>query len=216
MRTDCNICNEICMGESPTHGSVYADMVKNGTNVIAKTENLLIIPSIGPLNASHVMIVPKEHVNSFESLPELKAEKIELIGQLRNYYFDAFEEKLIFFESGAGKLISHSGGCIIHAHIHAVTSQQGFDERLFSEVDLVSLKTASLEADLNYGYIWYSNVDSEEYLANNPMLPSQFMRYTYAQGSSNNLLWNWRRHGNISGVQQVIDNYKAFLSWQKK
>ena len=208
--TNCNICQEISGVAFDAHGPEYEQIVRTQENILAQTENLLVIPSIGPLNDSHVMILPKEHCNSFGALPTTwNDEKFDLISSLREHYFVHFKKELLFFESGAGTLINHSGGCIFHAHIHAVAAQALFHTRLLAEVKLVELSASSeTKPDLNLGYIWYMNAKGQQYLCNNPMLPSQFLRYTYAQCSGQETMWNWRRHSNIAGVKHVLQTYK--------
>lgn len=169
-----------------------------------------MIPSIGPLHKSHAMIVPKLHYNSFGQLPlALNMEKRELIDRIYTYYSSRFDKKLIFFESGAGRLVNHSGGCIFHAHIHAVVENSTFHERLLREVKLVPIDSfTTSNIDIELGYIWYLDARKYEYLCNNPMLPSQFLRYTYAQSTEEQTFWNWRRHANINGVLKVLETYK--------
>lgn len=207
---NCNICQEILGAAFSAHGPEYENIVREGNNVLAQTENLLVIPSIGPLNDSHVMIVPKTHCNSFGALPTAcNDEKFALIKSLREHYFSHFNKELLFFESGAGTLINHSGGCIFHAHIHVVEAQELFHTRLLAEVKLIEISAGNpTSPDLNLGYIWYMNAEGHQYLCNNPMLPSQFLRYTYAQCAGHETMWNWRRHSNIAGVKKALETYR--------
>lgn len=66
------------------------------------------------------------------------------------------------------------------------------------------------------GYVWYSPDESSHFLCNKPLLPSQFLRYIYAETTSAPAQWNWRRHPNAKGVGRVIDNYRQFAAWAEK
>lgn len=207
---NCNICDELSGQDFSSHGPEYKAIVQSRKNILASTKNFHVLPSIGPLHRSHVMIVPKVHCNSFGQLPfALNLEKLELVNCIRAYFSSLFDHQLIFFESGAGRLINHSGGCIFHAHIHAVVENSAFHERLLREVKLIPTDSfTTSDMNLELGYIWYMDANKSEYLCNNPMLPSQFLRYTYAQSTEVETLWNWRRHANISGVLNVLETYK--------
>lgn len=208
----CGLCAEVSGRASPEFGEGYGRLVRSRKNVLAETANLLLVPSVGPLNDSHVMIVPKQHVNSFACLDKGGvAESQQLIARLQDYALSRLGRRLIFFESGAGRLTDHSGGCVTHAHIHCVSESGSFHQRLFTEVRLVlATDSGYSEADKEHGYLWYEDADGQRYLCNRPLLPSQFLRYLYAQCEGNMGMWNWRRHANFDGILLVVENYREF------
>lgn len=192
---ECNICLEI-MGQPSTElGDTFNSIVSQGKNVLLNWDDFLVIPSLGPLDETHVMIVPKFHIESFAALP-LDKRKVaeEIIKGVDTYASHELGEDLLFFESGAGKLTTHSGGCIIHAHIHCLHACSQFEKRLFEEVELDLGKSNFEGLDLNFGYLWYLGSDRKPYCKNNPLLPSQFMRYLYATSCGGPGLWNWRKN----------------------
>jgi hypothetical protein len=158
------------------------------------------------------MIVPKEHFNCIAALPKPSiSEAVSIINKLKNFYQTRYGKKLIFFESGAGSLTDHSGGCIVHAHIHVLTESLAFDKRIREEVKLeLSSKQDHSSADKEFGYVWYMNGEGKQYLSNRPLLPSQFLRYLYSSCENISQQWNWRRHPNINGVEEVLVTYADF------
>lgn len=207
-KAHCGICDEIS-GSSLIDG--YDKIVAKRENIIAETDNYLIIPSVGPLNESHVMLVPKLHVNSFASINDKgKCEAKIILQKLNDFMIKEKNRNLVFFESGAGENIDHSGGCIFHAHIHCVYHTSSFEDALNKEINFTRVNDAALKPDTRIGYVWYMNSKDEEFICNNPLLPSQFLRYLY---SSSNLIhgnWNWRRDNNINGIKKVINTYANF------
>lgn len=183
MIENCGICLEISGKGTNEFGDTYCELIKSGENVVSESASFLVIPSFGPLNHSHVMLVPKRHVNSFAQLTDLETnEAFKILNLLKSYMLKKTGETLVFFESGAGTTISHSGGCIVHAHIHCVVDSKIFDERLRSEIELEPVKKADYSrANINAGYVWYLDAQDNSYICNNPMLPSQFLRYIYAE-----------------------------------
>jgi diadenosine tetraphosphate (Ap4A) HIT family hydrolase len=187
----------------------YSAAIKDGENIILQTDNFVVIPSLGPLNNTHAMLIPKQHVNSFASLPvTLQTQGMEILRKLSQHALTKNEE-LIFFESGAGLLMSHSGGCVTHAHIHCIKKNEHFERELKEEVTLTKTEGDDFsQANTDLGYIWYRNEKDEAYLCNNPLLPSQFLRYLYAKPQGNDTRWNWRKNVNIPVVMKVLSFYK--------
>ena len=206
--TSCGICLEV-KGDSTIPG--YKNIVHLGRNIISETNGFLLIPSVGPLNESHVMLVPKRHVNAFGGLSENELkEALNILHQLNSFVKNNKNKSLIFFESGAGTNIDHSGGCIYHAHIHCVCYTKEFEDALLKEIPFVTANILHYDVDHKNGYVWFMNNQSNQYICNNPLLPSQFLRYLYANTNSINISWNWRRDNNVSGINKVIDYYKEF------
>lgn len=207
----CGICEELKMAAFTAGDARYQALIQSRKNIICESEDFVVLPSLGPLNDSHVMIVPKQHVNSFSviSVPQLDQVK-KIVRVLSSYIARKHSKRLVFFESGAGSLSSHSGGCIIHAHIHCVYESEEFQHRLFEEVDFTDGGDGWFEkSNSEQGYVWYMGGDEAAFICNDPQLPSQFLRYVYAIAAGDARFWNWRRHNNFEGVLQVIDNYSG-------
>ncbi|NIF21360.1 HIT domain-containing protein [Candidatus Pantoea multigeneris] len=204
--SSCGICDEI-NGVSYIEG--YGKIVGDKKNIIAETNDFLIVPSVGPLNNSHVMLITKHHVNSFASIDRgIRDEARKTLRKLNEFMFKKTGRPLIFFESGAGKNIDHSGGCIFHAHIHCVYHSPEFENSLKKEINFTKIEDPRLNFDTRNGYVWYMNNNYNEFICNNPLLPSQFLRYLYSNSNSIQGNWNWRRDNNISGIMKVIENYE--------
>lgn len=202
----CGICSEI-NGSCSVDG--YKELVTSKKNIISESESFLLIPSLGPLNESHIMLVPKNHSNSFASLSIAeRKEAHSFLVQVNNFIKNKTSKDLIFFESGAGKRIDHSGGCIYHAHIHCVYASEAFTAALNREIKFTPAD--SFDYDIDRGYVWYMNHFGEEFACNNPLLPSQFLRYLYANTTSIHGSWNWRRDNNMPGVLRVLKRYDDF------
>lgn len=215
MSIDCNICRELAGAPVSDFGKEYEEIVTRRSNIIYESDNLVVIPSLGPLNSSHVMIVPKLHYNSFAEIDgSVHAELDEIKFKIRSYGRNKLEKEYLFFESGAGSITSHAGGCITHAHLHALAWCSDFDRRIFKEIKLSRITKPGFyeSSDVEFGYVLYINKRDEWFLCNRPLLPSQFLRYLYALCNNAEAYWNWRRHINISGVRDVIEVFSHFNS----
>jgi len=217
MVNECNICRELSSTPVTDFGNDYAEIVLSKDNLIYESQNLVVIPSLGPLNYSHVMVVPKKHLNSFAEVGIEVLNELDLVkDKIREYGKRVLNCEYVFFESGAGTLTNHAGGCIVHAHLHALSFCSEFNARISEEIKLspVDAKEFYKKADINVGYVLYINAEDDWFLCNNPLLPSQFLRYLYAQCNNVEAYWNWRRHVNIGGVKDVIARFSRFIDDQ--
>ncbi|VXC36930.1 conserved hypothetical protein [Pseudomonas sp. 9AZ] len=215
MTNNCNICLEVSGLETDKFDPTYSELIRTRKNIILESTNFLVIPSFGPLNHSHAMLIPKKHANSFAELSTAEIDEgFGVLDLLRSYIQEKTDKTLVFFESGAGTMTSHSGGCITHAHIHCVIYSEKFDNRIMTEIALEPLlqRKDYSTSDTKAGYVWYLNKNNISHICNNPMLPSQFLRYIYAQACDSSSAWNWRRNINITGVLSVLQTYKDLVS----
>ena len=92
---------------------------------VYEDENVFITPDVSPIIKGHFLIVSKKHINSFGNGSEevfLSLEKAKQI--LKKYVYN--KKRVLFFEHGA--VISHTaGGCIDHAHLHAIPLEKNID-----------------------------------------------------------------------------------------
>lgn len=212
MISECNLCFEIRGKPSANFGSQYNELVRSKENQILETDNFILVPSVGPLNESHVMLVPKRHVTSFAMLTSCeKKESANILETLSKKFRSKYKHELIFFESGAGSLTAHSGGCIDHAHIHCLQESKVFEAQLFSEVALIEEESTYLNADIQLGYLWYRKKTGDTFICNSPLLPSQFMRYLYAESTNSGYQWNWRKYSKTEDVIRVLEKYHGIF-----
>jgi len=211
-KNTCNLCSEISGEVAQECGPDYANLVAMNKNILFSSENFIVIPSVGPLNNTHVMLVPKKHVNNFAELSTAEIDEgLKILENLNLYVSKKLNHPLFFFESGAGSRVDHSGGCITHAHIHCVAYQADFFNKISEEVNLSAIKAGDYSsADKYLGYIWILNEKLEAYICNNPLLPSQFLRYLYSQCGKEPSSWNWRKNIRPLLIIEVIEIYKNF------
>ena len=212
MMKNCFICQELTLDYSNFFDKEYSKLISKKQNIILETKNFAIIPSIGALNESHIMICPKEHFISFSSIPyNLNNELMNIITKLNIYCLNKTNKKLILFEHGTGKN-QNSGACISHAHLHCVYENKNFENQLFSSINMIKLSSyndiQNITDQFN-GYIFYKNSE-ESWISNNPKIKSQFFRKLYVNSTNTKLNWNWRIAPNYQIISKVIKFYKEF------
>lgn len=209
----CSICEEIQGREPHALPRSYRDLVKSGQTILASTLAFAVLPSVGALNDSHVMIVSKQHATSMAALAGAAWEElVSVMDQLRSFAREAHSWDLMFFEHGAGFNVDSSGACVDHAHVHAIRFQ--FDilrelRRAAPLVRLPSLDSAPLVANKSRGYILLVDEQANCWLANNPNLPSQYFRMLYSRAQKGPEVWNWRSDPRTREVSKAIHAYAS-------
>lgn len=208
----CNICIEINGNIHPFGDRRYNTLIKNRLNIIWMNESFTLIPSIGPLNEGHILIVPNNHISSFHYLNVQQISELEILkNAIRNYNFEKFNQDTEFFEHGTGTINNYCGSCVAHAHLHALPVPSSINKYL------TELKLWKIDKDYIYdnqnvenGYLSVEDVDGQLWYNNKDLYPSQVLRKYYYKYIFSKEKWNWRTNPNILGVIAVIGKYKDF------
>ena len=163
--------------------SVNKKIGLNGANwVVYEDENVFVTPDVSPVLKGHFLIVSKEHINSFgngnkEVFLSLQKAKEILVEKVYG------QEQVLFFEHGA--VISHmAGGCIDHAHLHAIPLEKAIDVDAYIDkyklLETPKLKmtyeTVHRFAEEGRPYIAYGYNKNNMWIRSANRLPTQFFR----------------------------------------
>jgi diadenosine tetraphosphate (Ap4A) HIT family hydrolase len=151
--TACQFCSEIQGTYRTRFHDIYGPVLR--TRIVADSQHFVAFPTIGQLFPGSILVVPKEHVETFAQLTsELQTEALHLIQELEPR-LERYGH-LFLFEHGAQS--SCGGGCgIYHAHIHLIPCPR--PTKQYEIVDFrVQHASTLLEA-------WSRVEDSVEYLA---------------------------------------------------
>jgi diadenosine tetraphosphate (Ap4A) HIT family hydrolase len=208
----CTICEEIKGYGNVFRCKEYGNIVSKKQTVLYVTENFVILPSLGALNKSHILIIPKNHYLSFSTLPNTWDNEVKLVKQSLNEYSRRMTGRaLIFFEHGAGSVQDSSGACIDHAHLHGIWDIKDFESTLLEELEMNTInhyKELHHKTDNYNGYIFFENKTKHRWISNNPDAPSQYFRYLYSKVAGLKFDWNWKVAPQIENIKNVIENYK--------
>ena len=201
---ECNLCSEL-----------KDEHLRNGFNLknlfdeqfILYSDKLFsIVPSIGALNESHILLVPNRHVKNFLALSAQERQHlIKILNKIEIYFLEKFQSKVLFFEHGTG--FSSRKNCIEHAHIHCVLDEKAVVPFFLNNLSVIELTqsiftdSTELESIINSGYIWFKN-NYGEWIGSDENIKPQYLRYLYktAIGESN---WDWRVDRNVVVFQKV-------------
>lgn len=198
--TTCQFCNEIQgTNRTPFH-DIYASILPS--RIVADSQHLVAFPTLGQLVPGSLLIVPKQHVETFAQLSsEVRIEALHFINQLeprlRRY------GHLFLFEHGAQA--GCGGGCgIYHAHLNLVPLPK--PTRHADLVDLPVQRAANLLDVWNkvedcfeyltlrdsFGTVGYSVPDGSK-----PGFGSQYCRRRIAEYLNLERPWDWRAYDSV-------------------
>lgn len=210
----CSICNEVKGLASGVPWASYSRIVESGAHVVAESDAFIVVPSVGALNETHVLIVPRRHVNNIASLSQSEFKELKWIkASLVTFGKDTLEKKLIFFEHGAGTEVDSSGSCVEHAHLHVIAAVSGLRELLEEHrhfVNLPSFEAVAEVANTKQGYAILQDQDDSVAIANVPNMAPQLFRRLYSQIQKSPDVWNWRIDPRLDEMRRVIAKYETF------
>lgn len=168
------------------------------SSVIYEDENVFVTPDIAPVVKGHYLIVTQEHINSYGNADEKTYDSLEKAKKflICNLYHT---DNVLFWEHGA--VINHSaGGCIDHAHIHAIPMPLGLEiDNYLDSLEFINsprqvLNYASLRKIAINGqpYISYECGNGEKYFRCVNWIPSQFFRLMISRYNLQEYNWKLR------------------------
>lgn len=164
----------------------------------------VVMPSVSPLSAGHLLVFPRRHVRQLAALSRLDGLELQqLAGHLVSSLASCFGPPYIF-EHGASSAPDSACG-IVHAHLHLVPLPADIHACLTADVErdfpadrVDCLSSVLCGANRSSAYLLYGSSVGALSLSRRPCIPSQLMRRRIAEklGSSH---WNWH---DLSGLDE--------------
>jgi len=166
--------------------------------VLFRSNNFAVIPSLGQIVESYLLVLPIKHFKAVGDLPGHYLDEFVAVCQcvgkvLKDQYGPYF-----LFEHGTRS--EGAGGCgIYHAHLHAVPLAQVPDpvdalKSRFPYVELTRINEISKQSAGLPSYLFYQDSNARLYLFDTGPLPSQYMRKVLADALGKED-WDWRTAG---------------------
>ena len=197
---ECSFCSEINGKEENNFFNIYLkdEFGKEGLNsrIVATTHNFVIMPMVGPLVPGYLLIVPKNHCLSISQLAQNQIEELKIIKEELKKVFEQKYGKSVFYEHGALSCSAKGGSCSDHAHLHIVAVDTDVKDKFHKYgYELRELKNYNKiinQKQRNIPYLYYENQNGEMFLADAPIVESQFIRKLIAKdiNALDRALWN--------------------------
>jgi diadenosine tetraphosphate (Ap4A) HIT family hydrolase len=209
--SNCCLCEEVLTGEFPSpYGTAYG----TSSRLCYETTEAVALPTVSPLTAGHMLVLPRAHVTSLAALPESGRHSLL---QCATFVADRvrarFDSDLYVFEHGARESGRSCG--VDHAHLHILPLQTGSAEAIgrqircdfpYERIDSLDhvLSVAGQRASQPY-LLWGKNLDSLA-ISFADEIPSQYVRRLVraAQGRED---WDWKL---LTGTTDFSSAFSAF------
>lgn len=217
---ECPICSELEGIPHINHCKEYSNIIQNKKQILWQNNLFSIIPSLGPLNSGHLLIIPNRHVLSFSNLDSneyILFNKIKT--SLREFNLKVFNLMTEFFEHGTGCSVNLGGSCISHAHWHSLPVTDSVINILGAKIVMTEIFENDLFTKFSNskeGYLFVEDWTGRQWFNNAEIFPSQFMRKYYAKLFQMKCPWDWRQYPNIDQVNLIIKNYHNLNSFMQK
>jgi ATP adenylyltransferase len=196
----CRFCQQLAVS-----GNSRADWT-----VIAETEHLVAVPSVGALVPGWLLVLPKKHHLNFAETVRGNSH-IESELESMAVRWESLYGPLTWFEHGPKEAGSEVGCSIDHAHMHlaplgeinllhaAEDSPEGI---YFKEVE--ELKEVGQAIDSNQSYLYIRLPNSTHWLAGSNRIPSQSLRRVIAARQGRYEEWDWKQFPRHDLLRETI------------
>lgn len=204
----CGLCSELTQEGMSNLPAMYRSLAEGGRTLLLATELIAVVPSIGALDESHVLIAPRRHARSFAMLSDGECEDAELSRRsISQWNLERKRCATLYFEHGSGTHVDLSGSCVEHAHLHAIADGSNLADRMASALQLVRVdervKLSEL-VDVARGYIYVASSDGRQWMRTATGIPSQWFRREYTEAMRDARTWNWRVDPRLTTVREVL------------
>jgi ATP adenylyltransferase len=201
VRSSCRFCDYLERG--PDDFEQWA--------IVAETEHLVAVPSVGPLVPGWLLVLPKEHVLSFGAVAtDRLAVLMADVYRIAEHWQDSFGP-LTWFEHGPTEDRSSVGCGVDHAHLHLVPAGQLdllagarelFPYLAFREVS--GPEAASIPVALGHSYLYLRTENGRSWLAASQDIPSQAFRRVIAHQQGRPDQYDWKAFQRLDAVEATL------------
>jgi len=193
---------------------------KDHERILRKTENFIVLSSLGHFIEGYLLLIPKKHYLSIAQLPSgLFSELGELQQEVRDVLGYVYENP-IFCEHGAVSEYKKAGCCIDHAHLHAfpvnVDLSDVLKEHFRSNRKIKELGELKEQEERKTPYLYFENVNESKYVFDAPVVPKQYFRQQVSYETGKPELWDWRRYPEIENLEKCIAKLKDWEAILRK
>ncbi len=170
-----------------------------------------ILPSIGPLELGHVMVVSQYHKMNLASMGvQLLSKYDRLINGIRNKY-SLYHTDLLEAEHGPVETNS-AGSCIIHTHIHLIPNCGKFENIFDDKLDKI-LITKNIEdiAEITKPYIFVRGRSQTIIIYDANDVPSQYIRRIICKNEERED-WDWAVFPHNDIILETINYWRSQTS----
>jgi len=179
-----------------------AGKIPNDKRTIYRSENFIVIPTIGQFISGYLLIIPNQHVMSNAELSSTLLEEFKTVLEDVLFMLKLTYQKnsFLIWENGSGSGgIGKAKDSIVHSHVHVAPSS--LTSKDIKQLSGFNFETISLDVLFEYqtnSYLLVKSTLDENWMINddvNLYIPRQYIRQILAEEHGivgDGEPWNWR------------------------
>lgn len=213
----CDFCIEL--GTEPGSTRFIRLLGHEARRIVFESPNFVVLPSLGPLSAVHLMIVPREHIRAVACLSGQMWSEFAHVHALVRHAVRARTGWCCSFEHGPVVPTRRAGCCVDHAHMHVLGFAGDPTVRLPREWQwrsLGKLDEIRVQAARGVSYLFVQDDgDAMRLLDVNEALPSQLLRQAIAAELNLRDLWDWRQSPRPEEALSMARSVTCWREWRR-
>lgn len=198
------------------------------TEVIAVSNEFMLIHDAAPVDIGHVLLITKSHVKSFlRYWNEKNLELARFIVAVENELLSTKSRRLVVFEHGMGDNCPTDRQCVEHAHLHLLP----LDCELVGDLSELGVEFKELQFGELFPnvedsqYLFLRDTDGSRYIAIDESFPKQALRRVMAK-RLNEKFFSWcdviefpdKRNiqSRLSSTRELLKNFQTEFSLDEK
>jgi len=185
-----------------------------GNRILLQTPNFVVFPTLGCFVKGYLLIATRFHYVGIGQIPTTLHQELEGVQQkVRDVLSANYGITPVFFEHGPALCGNKGGGCIVHAHLHALPVKVDILEDISSRFECLQVNdfgyTQALHAQ-GIPYLFWQNADGKRFVAKvTEILPAQFIRRIIAEKLGIPERWNWRNYLGLDELRHTIQTLRG-------
>ena len=210
----CGFCVEI--NDLDAENNLLKNLITPQTGLksrfIYENDKFVVMACLGSFVEGYVLIVSKIHYDCVGKMPiEDIREMDRLLSVRKKKIKQAYNTSVVCFEHGSVSCVNKFGGCLNHAHVHIVPCNVSLIQEI-SQYDLQVSKIPSLALLRDQGgadnpYLFFEDVDGEQYMITGEYIASQFFRKLIANHAGLSDSWDWRNNLFLDNVEKTVRRF---------
>jgi diadenosine tetraphosphate (Ap4A) HIT family hydrolase len=207
---NCCLCEEISSKAFPKQ---YQGAYPVTTRICVDTGEFVALPTLSPLFAGHILVLPYRHVSNLAALPLTSRLELLVCAQfVSKRLIEHFGAKLYFFEHGVS--VSGMACGVDHAHLHIMPLSSNSERLVESQIetDYPAHDCADLGQILSLAnqvqpaaYLLHGSALDSLRISFQDHIPSQYMRRLITD-IDKRVEWDWK---SLSGREEFFSTCNA-------
>lgn len=208
----CVFCQEFDDVETSVFADLVGDEIKKRT--VYQDDDFIVIVPIGQFVEGGLLLLSKEHIQSFAHLAEDKYQALEeLVEKIKQAVKERWGTIPVVFEHGPAIDKTKGKCCVDHAHFNIFpVPDDTVHDRLKDRYPSATVHVSELQLyqDLEEGYLYVDSPVTGRHVYDGSNAPSQLVRRYITEHMGMAERWHWRHYMGIDEMKATLSKLEDF------